>query len=141
MYQQETYLLAYWGLFFILLTLLLQGIIASAVKGAATGAIPGKIDESLGHASFIFRSHRTFMNSLENMPAILGASLLAILVGANSYWTGLLIAIIAFARVVHMILYYLIATDKNPSPRSYFFVLGFSATIGLLVLSAMALSR
>lgn len=140
MYLGETYYLAFLGLFIILLTLMLQGLIASGAKASKPGAIPGKIDESLGHSSFVFRSHRTFLNSLENSPAILGTSLLAVLVGANAFWTGVLICTFALARLVHMILYYLIATDKNPSPRSYFFLIGLAANIGLLVLCGLALT-
>ena len=115
-------------------------MIASMTKAKQPGAIPGKIEESLGHSSFVFRSHRTLMNSLENIPVMLGASLLAILAGANAFWTGVLVWVIAAARILHMLLYYQIATDKNPSPRTWFFLLGFFANIALLVLAAVALA-
>ena len=78
----QDYNVALWGVFLILATLMLQSLIASMTKAKQPGAIAGKIDESLGHSSFVFRSHRTLMNSLENIPAILGASLLAILAAA-----------------------------------------------------------
>ena len=97
------------------------------------------MDESLGHSSFVFRSSRTFMNSLENLPSMLGTSFLAIFVGANIFWTGLLIMIFAAARIIHMVLYYVISTDKNPSPRSYFFLIGLFANIALLVLCGITL--
>ena len=38
------------------------------------------------------------------------------------------------ARLIHMILYYVIATEKNPSPRTYFFLISFIANIVMLVL-------
>ncbi len=136
----QAYTVALWGVFAILATLMLQSLIASMTKAKQPGAIPGKIDESLGHASFVFRSHRTLLNSLENIPAILGASLLAILAGANAFWTGVLVWVIAAARILHMLLYYQIATDRNPSPRTWFFLLGFFANIALLVLAAVALA-
>ena len=136
----ETYTVALWGVFVILATLMLQSLIASMTKAKQPGAIPGKIEESLGHSSFVFRSHRTLMNSLENIPVMLGASLLAILAGANAFWTGVLVWVIAAARILHMLLYYQIATDRNPSPRTWFFLLGFFANIALLLLAAVALA-
>jgi hypothetical protein len=38
-----------------------------------------------------------------------------------------------------MVLYYAIATEKNPSPRSYFFLIGVVANITMLVLLGMRL--
>ena len=140
MSQFEAYTLSFWGIFAILATVLLQWFIATGPKASQAGAIPGKIDESLGHASFVFRAHRTFMNSLENVPTMLGTSFLAVLVGANVMWTALFIWAFALARIVHMVLYYAIATDRNPSPRSYFFLFGLLANIGLLVLCGVALA-
>jgi uncharacterized MAPEG superfamily protein len=133
------YSLAFWGIFTIILTLLIQQLIASKTKASQAGAVPGKIDESLSHSSFVFRSHRTFLNSLENFPAMIGTSLLAVFVGANVFWTGTLIWIFAIARIIHMALYYKIATETNPSPRSYFFLIGLLANITLLIFCAVAL--
>jgi uncharacterized MAPEG superfamily protein len=139
MQMYDTYSLALCGIFVILLTVLVQSIIASVSKASQPGAIPGKMDESLGHSSFVFRSNRTVMNSLENVPLMLGASFLSLFAGADAYWTGVLIWVYAIARLLHMILYYAIATDKNPSPRSYFFLLGVIANIVLLGFAAIAL--
>lgn len=136
---QESNTFAFWGLFIILLTVILQSITAAVAKASQPAAIPGKIDESLSHSSFVFRSHRTFMNSLENLPAILGTSFLAIFIGVNVFWTGLLISVFALARILHMVLYYVIATEKNPSPRSYFFLMGLAANIALLILCGLTL--
>jgi uncharacterized MAPEG superfamily protein len=133
------YSIAFWGIFTIILTLIVQQLIASKSKASQSGAIPGKIDESLSHASFVFRSHRTFLNSLENFPAMLGTSLLAVFVGANVFWCGLLIWVFAIARIIHMALYYKIATEINPSPRSYFFLIALLSNIVLLVFCELAL--
>ncbi|MEC7164145.1 MAG: MAPEG family protein, partial [Pseudomonadota bacterium] len=38
----------------------------------------------------------------------------------------------ALARLLHMILYYRIATEKNPSPRSYFYAIGLLTTLYLI---------
>lgn len=137
--MKEIYFLAYSGLLMSLITLMVQALIAAFSKNAQKNAIPGKIDESLSHSSFVFRAHRTFMNSLENFPVFFGAAILAILIGANAFWAGALIWAFSGARIIHMLLYYVIATEKNPSPRSYFYLIGLVATIGLLILCGLSL--
>lgn len=135
------YHLAFTGLLVILVTLLVQWFIASKTKASQPGAIPGKIAQHLSHDSFVFRAHRTFMNTLENLPLMLGASFMAILIGATALWTGLFIWIFAIARIGHMALFYAIATEKNPSPRTVFFMLGLIANIALLGLCGITLLR
>ncbi len=136
----DGYSLALLGIFVVLVTVLVQAIIAAGTKASQPGAIPGKMDESLSHSSFVFRSNRTVMNSLENLPVMLGTSFLALFVGANALWTGILIWVFAISRILHMALYYAIATEKNPSPRSYFFLLGVVANIALLGFVGVALA-
>ncbi|SJN55348.1 MAPEG family protein [Vibrio ruber DSM 16370] len=135
----DLYTASFWGILVMLLTWLIQGLVASTSKASQKGAVPGKIDQSLSHDSFVFRSHRTFMNSLENLPIMLGTSFLAVLMGANVFWTGVFIWVFAGARIVHMVLYYAIATETSPSPRSYFFLLGLLSNICLLVLCGLTL--
>lgn len=127
----EPYTHSLWAILVILLTMLIQAIVAMNIKASQPGAIPGKIDPHLSHTSFVFRTHRTFMNTLENSPIMLATCFLAILSGTNVFWTSLLIWTYALARIMHMILYYVIATEKNPSPRSYFFMTGLIANIVL----------
>jgi len=133
------YHLAFSGLFIILLTLFIQWFIASKTKASQPGAIPGKITEELSHESFVFRAHRTFHNSLENLPLMLGTTFMAILIGANALWTGIFVWLFAIARIVHMGLYYAIATEQNPSPRTWFFMIGLLANVALLVLCGITL--
>ncbi|MDV6315290.1 MAPEG family protein [Idiomarina sp. HP20-50] len=136
----DVYTMAYWGLFISLVILLVQWLIASGQKAKQPGAVPGKIDESLSHSSFVFRAHRTLMNSLENYPLMLGTVFLAFFVGTSAFWTGVFIWVFAIARLIHMVLYYAIATEKNPSPRSYFFMIGLAANVALLILCGMTLA-
>lgn len=131
--------IAFWGIWAIIVTLIVQALIASISKGSRPGAVPGKINPSLSHDSFVFRAHRTFMNSLENISAMLGSCFLAILVGANSTWTAVFVWLFAVARIIHMLLYYAVATEKNPSLRSWFYLLGLLANIGLLLTIATTL--
>lgn len=135
----ETYTMAYWGLLIALVILLVQWVIASGQKAKQPGAVPGKIDDSLSHSSFVFRAHRTLMNSLENYPLMLGTVFLAFFIGVSAFWTGIFIWIFAIARLIHMVLYYAIATEKNPSPRSYFFMIGLAANVALLILCGVTL--
>ncbi len=130
---------AFAGLAVILATVLVQQLIASGKKAKAPGAIPGKMDESIGHESVVFRTQRTWMNSLENLPAMLGTIFLAVMVGANDTWTGILVWVYAISRIIHMVLYYAISTNVNPSPRSWFFLIGFFANVALLVFCVLAL--
>ncbi|MDF1644167.1 MAG: MAPEG family protein [Pseudomonadales bacterium] len=130
---------AFLGIFITILTLIIQHFIAAVSKGSQEGAVPGKIDENLSHSSFVFRAHRTFQNSLENVPVMLATSFLAVFVGANATWSALLIWVFAVSRIAHMFLYYAIATENNPSPRSYFFLIGVIANIALLAFCGIAL--
>jgi|SRR5690554_1225521 len=131
--------LALTALWIILLTLLIQALVAGASKARQPGSVPGKLDPSLSHGSFVFRSHRTFINSLENMPLLLGTVVLAFFAGTHPGWTALCLWLYALARMVHMLLYYAIATEKNPSPRSYFYGLGLLANVILLLLAGWSL--
>ena len=135
----ESYSVAFWGILVMILTVIVQSVVAATSKAAQPGAIPGKIDPSLSHYSFVFRSNRTFANSLENITVMLGASFLTILLGANVFWTGIVIWIMALSRIMHMVLYYSIATEKNPSPRSYFYLIALGANIVLIGLCAVTL--
>ncbi len=114
----QIYGFAFSGIWLIILTCLVQWGVAARVKAAQPGAVPGKVDEHLSHASFVFRAHRTFMNSLENVPLFLASCFLAILLGVDPWWAGICIWLFAIARIAHMALYYAIATERNLSPRS-----------------------
>lgn len=137
--MQAIYGTAFLGLLVYLITLVMQALVAASTKASQQGAVPGKMDPSLSHSSFVYRSNRTFMNSLENFPAFIGAAFLAIFVGADAFWVGTLIWVFVVSRIIHMALYYVIATEKNPSPRSYFFLIGVVANIALLVVCGVAL--
>lgn len=137
--MQAIYGTAFLGLLVYLITLVMQALVAASTKASQQGAVPGKMDPSLSHSSFVYRSNRTFMNSLENFPAFIGAAFLAIFVGADAFWVGTLIWVFVVSRIIHMALYYAIATEKNPSPRSYFFLIGVVANIALLVVCGVAL--
>ena len=127
------------GLLVILATVFLQNIVAAVAHRKQSHYVPGKVSESLSHDSFVFRSHRTFHNSLENIHQFVIPALLCILLGAPTTVLAWLVWIYAAARIIHMTLYYAIATEKNPSPRSYFYMLGVLCTAGVFALAFYAL--
>lgn len=135
----NSYSVAFWGILTILLTVVIQGLVAATSKASQPGAIPGKIDTSLSHSSFVFRAHRTFANSLENITVMVATSFLAIFTEANILWTATLIWIMAISRILHMALYYFISTEKNPSPRSYFYLIAVITNIILMGLCGWSL--
>lgn len=130
--MQETYALSLVGLWLILTTITLQAIIATGAHRRQSKMVPGIVDPALSHDSFVFRSDRTFRNSLENIAPFFGLSVLAMLAGFSPDRLAIAVWVYALARLLHMILYYRIATEKNPSPRSYFYAIGLLTTLYLI---------
>tara|TARA_B110000116_G_scaffold213475_1_gene189725 strand:- start:676 stop:1098 length:423 start_codon:yes stop_codon:yes gene_type:complete len=129
----ETYQTVFIGLWLILSTIIIQAIILIRSHRKQRGYKVGVMDSSLGQESFLFRSYRVFWNSLENIVPMFGMALLAILSGYDSSTLSAIIWIYALTRVIHMFLYYFIATDKNPSIRTIFYLVGFFATLYLMI--------
>ena len=122
------------GLWLILVTIILQAMVAIRVHRAQKGGYtPGVIKPELGQSSFVFRAHRTFQNSMENIIPILGLAFIAIFAGYSAFKLSIIVWVYAIARIAHMILYYRIATEKNPSPRSIPFIIGFFANFYLMI--------
>jgi len=112
MFSFTQYHSALLGLLVVLATVAAQAVIAAFVKAKQPGAVPGLEPEQKDHSNFVFRAQRTFMNSLENLPVLLGASILCILAGAAPKLTAMLIWIYAAARILHMVLYYVILLSR-----------------------------
>lgn len=129
----EIYASSFLGLWVILTTIVVQALVASVAHRRQKSYVPGIVDAALGHSSFVFRSDRTFRNSLENIVPLFGLAILAILTGYDAGRLCIVVWIYAIARIIHGLLYYVIATEKNPSPRSYFYMIGFLATLFLMV--------
>jgi uncharacterized MAPEG superfamily protein len=127
------------AIYIMLLTVFIQSIVAGGSHRAQKSYIPGIVSSDLGHESFVFRSHRTFMNSVENIPFMIGLITLAIFCGFSPFYLSLIVWTYTIARIIHMALYYSIATEKNPSPRSYFFMIAVFAQLVLLVMLGKSL--
>ncbi|MAR95178.1 MAG: hypothetical protein CMD46_02315 [Gammaproteobacteria bacterium] len=130
----EIYNFSLIGLWLILVTIVLQAMVAIRVhRGQRGGYTPGVMKPELGQSSFVFRAHRTFQNSMENIVPLLGLAFIAIFAGYSSFKLSIIVWVYAIARIAHMILYYKIATEKNPSPRSIPFIIGFLANFYLMI--------
>ena len=122
------------GIWLILATFVVQAVVAVRVHRRQSGGYsPGVIKPELGQSSIVFRAHRTFQNSLENIIPVLGMAIIAMLSGYDAFKLSIIVWTYAISRIIHMILYYKIATDKNPSPRSIFWAIGFLASFYLLI--------
>lgn len=130
---------AFLAFYLYLIMVLVQWAVATFSKAKQTGAVPGKIDKDLSHESFIFRAHRTFHNTLENSALFIGTVLFAFVVNYQSPIFATCIWVYLIARLIHMVLYYSIATETNPSPRSYFFLIGVVANVVMLVMLGLKL--
>lgn len=130
---------SYTAFYLYLVMLLVQWAVATFSKARQPNAIPGKIDENLSHDSFVFRAHRTFQNTLENSALFVGTVLFAFLLNMQSPVFAICVWVYLAARVVHMVLYYIISTEKNPSPRTYFFLIGLLANVVMLVMLGLRL--
>ena len=116
----------------LMVMVVLQQLIATGAHRSQKNAVPGVVADDLGHDSFVFRSHRTFMNSLENVPIALASLIVAMMLEVNPtslFWAAW---VYVGGRLLHMVLYYAIATEKNPSPRSYFFMIALLAQLYIL---------
>ena len=130
----EEYQAVFLGLWLVLATIIVQAMVAIRVhRRQKDGYNVGVIKPELGQSSIVFRAHRTFQNSLENITPLIGMAIIAALSGYDSTKLTVVVWVYAIARIVHMVLYYKIATDKNPSPRSIFWAIGFLTNLYLMI--------
>ena len=130
----EVYQSSLIGLWLILATIMIQAMVAIRVHRRQKGGYkPGIVDPSLDHSSFVFRTHRTLQNSLENLIPLLGLVVIALMSGYEPKKLSIIIWVYAISRIIHMVLYYKIGTNKNPSPRSIFWAVGFLTTLYLMI--------
>ncbi len=120
--------------YLLLFMVFVQALVASVAHRRQQSYVPGIVDEKLGPESFVFRSHRTFMNALENVPFMLALIFVAMLSGFRPGWLSVIAWVYVGSRLAHMITYYLVATRKNPSLRSYFFMIGVLMQLILFVM-------
>ena len=114
----EEYQSVFLGLWLILATIIVQAMVAIRVHRRQKGGYKvGVIKPELGQSSIVFRAHRTFQNSLENITPLLGMAIIAALIGYSSFKLSIVVWVYAVARIIHMILYYNCLLYTSPSPR------------------------
>ena len=129
----EEYHVSFIGIWAILVLIVIEAIIAMGASRTQKKLIPGVINPELGPESFVFRSDRAFKNSLENIVPFLGAALMSILLSLDPTRLARLIIVYVISRYIFTGVYYSVATRKNPSLRSLFYMIGFIVTIIMLV--------
>ena len=113
------------GLWFILATIVVQAMVLIRVHRRQPGYKVGVIDPSLGQESLFFRAYRTFWNSMENIVPLFGMAILALVSGYSATKLSVVVWTYAIARVFHMILYYMVATDQIRACAVSFSALAF----------------
>jgi len=139
----EIYKLVFFALWVILTTIFAQAVVLIVAHRMQKNYKVGVIDVSLGQQSFLFRSYRAFWNSVENVVLIFPLVIVGILIDYDSNRLGIITWVYAVSRIGHMLVYYFIATDRNPSLRSVFWLFGFFAMayligdLGLFIMRSM----
>jgi glutathione S-transferase len=128
------YILSFLGLWVLIAMIIVQQFVYMKSKFKSDNAVSGIDDESLGHESFLFRSNRTFRNSLENILQFVLPVFIAMALGVFNITLAIVVWLYVFARIGHMVCYYKITTNKNPSPKSYFFLFGLFINVILMLI-------
>ena len=129
----EVYYLSFFGIWALLSLVVIEAIIAMGASRSQKKYTPGILNSDLGPESFVFRSDRAFKNSLENIVPFLGAVIISILLSMDPLRLARLVLVYVLARYIYTAVYYSIATRKNPSFRSLFYLVGLIVTIIMLV--------
>jgi uncharacterized MAPEG superfamily protein len=122
------------GAFLALGVLYLAQALVADVAAIRAGHVPG-MPVAGGHGDFLFRATRAQANTNESFTVFVALALAAVAVGANGWWTNLLVWIFVAARGGHMLTYY---ADLRPV-RSTCFAIGFGALVGLAVIATAAI--
>ena len=86
-----------------------------------------------------FRIMRTYANSTENLPMLLGAFLLAILAGVSATLVNWLVCLHLLFRLIHWLAYYAAIGKRDGGPRTIAYVGGLLTNIVLVVIALWAL--
>jgi len=117
----------------VLAGLILAQLLIADVASIRAKHVPG-MPVTDGHASFHFRAVRALGNTNETLGLFLLLAALAIALGADAKWTGILAWVYAAGRAGHMTFYY----ARIGLARSTAFSVSVAAQIGLLLLVAAA---
>jgi len=120
------------------LAVLLQAVLTAVFafsKGEQAPGMPLKGGPDL-HS---FRVLRTYGNSTENLPAFIGALILAIMVGVKPSLVNWVAGIHVGFRLLYWMVYYSKAGAKTPGPRTALYLGGWLTSIILVVAALLRL--
>ena len=81
----------------------------------------------------------TIASSGDSARVAMFTGVIGMLAGLSPTSLAIALWVFAIARLIHMVLYYKIATEQNPSPRSYFYLIGMLSNLVLVVMIALHL--
>lgn len=120
---------------FVILTLVLGPV--SAVRKAGAGvAAGGTPAEDYGNP--VYRWHRAYMNANESVGPFAAAVAMAILAGANPFWTNMLASIFLIARIVVLVVHVAGVGAMNQGLRSIVFGIGLFCTVAIALMAIVA---
>lgn len=131
--QMQTYLPAILSLLLLCLVALIQSFLCAPLAFVSEEQVPGMPVRG-GHADLSFRVVRTYQNTVENLPAIGIAAVLAMLLGVSPTITNWLVALHLIARLAFWAAYYNGSGKIAGGPRTLCYIAGL-ATNFLLVLA------
>jgi len=115
----------------VLAALIIAQVLITDLAGMRVKHVPG-MPVTDGHSSFHFRSARALANTNETLGLFLLLAALAVGLGANAKWTGMLAWVYVAGRAGHMTFYY----ARMGLARSTAFSVSLAAQVGLLLLVA-----
>ena len=132
------YKAAFIALGILVLAVTIQSFLAGVLALAPGHEVAG-MPLSGTHDDKGFRIMRTYANSTENLPMIIGAFLLAILAGVSFTLVNWLMIIHVAFRMLHWLVYYGKIGKRDGGPRTIAYVGGLLTNIALIVLALWAL--
>lgn len=140
-YDSAPYLAAYHvaltAIGVLILAVLIQSVLQAPLAFAKEQQAPGAPLKG-SHKDFSFRVVRTFLNSIENLPMILGATVLAILMGVRPTWVNGLIVLHVFFRLTFWGVYYSGVGKVAGGPRTLSFIGGWFTNLILMGMTLYA---
>lgn len=109
------------------LLVLILGLVSTRGRTAEARAACGKPIRDYGNQWY--RSERAFANAVDNAAPFMGATIVAVLVGAAPLAVNILASVFLLARVF---MAYVHIQTENQSLRSLGFAVGFFATLGMI---------
>ncbi len=132
-----TYELTVLSLIALSIIVLVQSF-CGAIFGLVLGpSVPGETPQG-DHNNFGHRALRTYMNSVENLPAFAVAAVAAMAVGADPWTVNTLSAAYVGSRILYWLVYYGNIGAHAGGPRTLLYVTGMTLNMALAIVALLA---